>query len=186
MANAGFGRRGIDAVDGDVGKARLGSANLHIFTFAFVPFNGHTGQSAEGISHVGVGQTANHFRGKHLDDVIRGALAVDGLGFAGGTLRGDQNFKVLRLHAEFCLDVRGLAGSDIHRLREGLEPNVGDRDGVASRLKVIYEELTASVGNDAHTLGLHRNLSANQRATRTIGNVSGDRTLPRLRLAGWN
>src|SRR4029077_498084 len=120
------------------------------------------GEAAEGIGHVGVGQAANHLRGEDLDDVIGGKFAVDGLGFAGGAFGGDQNFEALRFDLEFCLDAPGLACSDVYCLLEGVESEIGNRDGVASGLEVVDEKLAQSVRNSGHALGLNRNLGSNQ------------------------
>jgi len=121
-----------------------------------------------------------------LDDVIGGEFAVNGLSFAGSALGGDQNFEALRFDLEFCLDARGLAGSDVHCLRKGVESHIGNRDSVTSRLKVVDEKLAQSVRNNGHTLGLNRNLGPNQCGARTIRDASSDGAFPRLSVRGWN
>ena len=162
LANIRLRRRNVDAVDSGVGKARLGSANLHVLALAFVAFYGYAGQTAKGVGHVGVGQAADYIGGENLYDVIGGDLAVDGLGFAGGALGGDQDFKAHRLHFELGINTRGPASGDIQCLRKGFETDVRDGHRITSRIKIIYEELTTTVRRDVDTAGLDDSLSANQ------------------------
>src|SRR5262249_47092035 len=53
LANAGFGRRNIDAVDRGVGETRLSAADLNVFAFTFIALDGNAGETAESVGHVG-------------------------------------------------------------------------------------------------------------------------------------
>jgi len=103
-------------------KARLGTPNLDVLSFAFVALNGDARQAAEGIGHVGVGQAANHFRGQYLHDVIGRELTVDGFGFSGGTLGSNQHFEILGLDLKLGIYGGNLPANDSDLLGEVFEP----------------------------------------------------------------
>src|SRR5258708_24543567 len=132
LADAGFRRRNSHAVNCQVGEARLSAANLDVFAFTFVTLDGDAGQAAEGISHVRIGQATNHIRGKNLNDVVGGDLAVDGLGFAGSALGSNGNLEGLRLNLELRVRVRGLTGSCGGSVPRGVANKRTKRYGAAS------------------------------------------------------
>ena len=88
LANGGLGRGKGDAVDGDVGEAGLGAADLDVDAFALDAVEGDGGQAADGVGDVGVGKAADDLSGENLEDVVGGAGGVDSLSFAMGALGG--------------------------------------------------------------------------------------------------
>jgi len=54
-----------------------------------IAFDGDAGKTAESVGHVGVGQTADDVGGENLNNVVGGALAIDGFDFGRAAFRND-------------------------------------------------------------------------------------------------
>jgi hypothetical protein len=82
-----------------------------------------------------------------LNDVVRGALAVDRFRFCRHPLGGHQHFQVLGFDGQFDIEVGRLARSYIHRFRERLKADIVNIDRVLPRLQIVDKELPQRIGN---------------------------------------
>ena len=57
-----LGRRNRDAIDGDIGQARLSAAHLDVDALAFDAIERDRGKAADGVGDVGIGQAGDDLR----------------------------------------------------------------------------------------------------------------------------
>src|ERR1700680_4928613 len=114
VADGAFRRRHVHAVDGYVAQARLGAANLHVLSFAFIALQGNARGAANGVGDVGIRQAVDDLRRQHLHDVVRHALDIDSLRLALQAFRRDQHLIALGSNLQHRIDVRRLPRFDLH------------------------------------------------------------------------
>jgi hypothetical protein len=86
----------VYTVNRRVGQFRLRSANLYVFAFALVTLQGHAGQAAQRIRHVGVWQALNDPDGQHFDQILGTQTDIDRLDLGGGALGGHLDNVIFR------------------------------------------------------------------------------------------
>src|SRR5205085_2771363 len=107
--------------------------------------------------------------GKHLNDVIRGAFAVDLLGLCGWAIRGDQNFQVLRGGRQLGVQIGNLPCGDSDVLSECGESDVANGYRVRALSQPGNKKISLRVRYRANTAGLYRDSCALQDAPALIG-----------------
>ncbi len=133
LPNAAFRRRHVDAIDRQVAEAWLGAANLDVLAFAFVALECDAWQPPDRIGDVRVRQARDDLRRQHLDDVVRGALAVDLTGFATRPPGRHEDRLALAGYVQFRIDVNRLARLHMDLRCVRLEAEKRDRLRVVAR-----------------------------------------------------
>src|SRR5215472_87971 len=173
LAHTRFRRRNIHAVNGGIREARFEAAHLDIFALAFVALKRNARQTADGVGHIGIGERSEHFVGQDLDDVVGGALAVDGFYFARNALGGDQNLFVRRRDFHLHISNGGLPCGYRDRLGEKRKTDIGNRKGVGPGSQVVMKVFALRSGLGDNRSGLQFHFRALQDAAREIGYVAG-------------
>ncbi len=150
------------AVDRDITQAGFRPANLHVFAFAFVALQGDARQAADGVRDICVWQTGDHFRRKDLDDVLSGALNVDGLGFALHPLSGNQNLVGLGCDLQDGVDGSRIAHAYFDVALERGKADIGDGELVIAGRDLADAEESQVIGDGLSAAWLKPNARALQ------------------------
>ena len=145
LTDAGFGRRNVYAVERHIGQARLCAADLHVFAFAFIALERNARQASNRVGHICIRQAANHFGRKHLQDVVGGALAIDGIRFSVSALGSDDHFLRLRADFKYGVGTRHASRLNFDRTRVCLQPDKTHSDGICLRVHTRDREFPLSI-----------------------------------------
>src|SRR6202521_2933694 len=133
------------AVDGYIAEARFGATNLDVLAFAFVAFQRHTGQAANGIRYIGIRQAGNDFGWQHLHDIGGGAFTIERLDLAALAFSANDYPLTHALDLEHNLQAGHLSRIEGHFLRKRRESEIQDRERVLSERNVGNREPTPVV-----------------------------------------
>ena len=163
----------FNSVDGRVVQPGFGAADLYVLAFALVALQADAGHAAHDIGDVLVRQAIDYAFRHHIQNIVGGALFVDGLRYA-LRIRDHGDFLVLGGDLHLGFDVARLASDDPDLLGENREADIGNGQRIVAGCDADEIELALRIGGSGDVSRLQFDAGAWQHRVLPVHRAAGD------------